>query len=75
MLPSMVICNGKRLYRDWFTEVDDQNTMFTHSAKGYIADKLAIKYLQAFNIATKEHAQRKPRFLLMDGHHTIAALG
>ena len=51
MLPPMVIYKGR------FTEVD-QNVKFAHSAKGYyMADKLANEWLQAFDIATKEHAQ------------------
>ena len=74
MLPPLVIYKGKGLYRGWFTEVDDQNAKFAHSDKGYMTDKLAIEWLQAFDMATKEHAQGQPRFLLMDGHHTHYSL-
>ena len=70
MLPPLVIYKGKGLYRGWFTEVDDQNAKFAHFDKGYMTDKLAIEWLQVFDMATKEHAQCQPRFLLMDGHRT-----
>ena len=66
----MVIYKSKGLYRGWFTEIDHQNAKFAHSAKGYMTDNLAIEWLQAFDVATKEHAQGQPRFLLMDGHRT-----
>ena len=56
MLPPMVIYKGKGLYRGWFTEVDDHNAKCAHSAKGYIADKLAIEWLQAFDMETNENA-------------------
>ena len=74
MLPPMVIYEGKGLRRGWFTEVDDQNAEFTHSAKGYMNDKLAIEWLQAFDVATKGPARGQPRFLLMDGHRTHYSL-
>ena len=45
MLPPMVIYKGKGLYRGWFTEIDDQNTKFAHSTKGYMTDSLAIEWL------------------------------
>ena len=70
MLPPMVIYKGKGLYRGWFTEVDDQDAKFAHSAKGYMTDKLAIGWLQAFDTVTKEHKRGQPRFLLMDSHCT-----
>ena len=74
MLPPLVIYKGKGLYCGWFTEVDDQNAKFAHSDKGYMTDKLAIEWLQAFDMATKERAQCQPRFLLMDGHRTHYSL-
>ena len=74
MLPPMVIYKGKGLYRGWFTEVDDRNAMFVYSPKGYMTDKLAIEWLQAFDRATKEQARGQPRFLLMDGHRTYYSL-
>ena len=39
-----------------------------------MTDKLAIEWLQAFDMATKERAQGQPRFLLMDGHRTHYSL-
>ena len=57
MLSPLVIYQGKGLYRGWFTEVDDQNAKFAHSDKGYMADKLAIEWLQAFDMVTKERAR------------------
>ena len=74
MLPPMVIYKGKGLYRGWFTEVDDQDAKFAHSAKGYMTDKLAIEWLQAFDTVTKEHKRGQPRFLLMDSHAPTTAL-
>ena len=74
MLPPMVIYKGKGLYRGWFTGVDDQDAEFAHSAKGYMTDKLAIEWLQAFDTVTKEHKRGQPRFLLMDSHCTHCSL-
>ena len=56
MLPPMVIYKGKGLYRGWFTEVGDHNAKFAQSAKGYIADKRAIEWLRAFDMATNVNA-------------------
>ena len=67
--PPLVIYKGKGLYRDRFIKVDDQNVKPSHSNKGCTADKLAIKWLlQAFDVATDEHARGQPRFLPMDNH-------
>ena len=74
MLPPMVIYKGKGLCHGWFTEIDDQNAKFSHSAKGYMTNNLAIEWLQAFDVATKELAQGQPRFLLMDGQRTHYSL-
>ena len=74
MLPPLVIYKGKGLYRGWLTEVGDQNAKFAHSYKGYMADKLAIEWLQTFDKATKERAQGQPQFLLMDGYRTHYSL-
>ena len=74
MLPPLVIYKGKGLYRGWFTEVDDQNAKFAHSNKGYMTDKLAIEWVQAFDMATKERARGQPRFLLMDNYRTHYSL-
>ena len=39
-----------------------------------MTNNLAIEWLQAFDVATKELAQGQPRFLLMDGQRTHYSL-
>ena len=46
MLPPMVICQGKGLFRGWFDAVDgyaDQAAMFAHSDKGFTTNELATR--------------------------------
>ena len=47
---------SKGLYHGWFTEGSDQNVKSACFDKGYMADKLAVEWLHAFVMATKECA-------------------
>ena len=45
MLPPMIIYKGKGICRGWTSTVDDADTLFAHSNKGFITGNLAMDWL------------------------------
>ena len=74
MLPPMIIYKGKGIYRGWTSTVDDADTLFAHSDKGFITENLALEWLHRFDTWTSIRAAGAPRFLLLDGHRTHYSL-
>ena len=60
----------KDIYRGWTSTVNDAETLFAHSNKGFITDNLALEWLHRYGAWTSIRAAGAPRFLLLDGHHT-----
>ena len=69
-----IIYKGKGIYRGWTSTVDDAETLFAHSNKGFITDSLALEWLHRFDAWTSICAAGAPRFLLLDGHRTHYSL-
>ena len=70
----MIIYKGKGIYRGWTSTVDDADTLFAHSDKGFITDNLALDWLHHFDTWTSIRAAGAPRFLLLGGHRTHYSL-
>ena len=49
MLPPMIIYKGICIYHGWTSTVDDADTLFVHSNKGFITDSLAMDWLHHFD--------------------------
>ena len=52
MLPPMIIYKGKGIYHGCTSTVDNAETLFAHSNKGFITDNLALEWLHHFDTWT-----------------------
>ena len=64
----MVIFKGENLMTSWMPRTPPKGWYFSCNTKGWTSNEHGEKWLQLFDAATKEKANKRKRLLICDGH-------
>jgi hypothetical protein len=67
-IPPMVIFKGENLMTSWMPRTPPKGWYFSCNTKGWTSNEHGEKWLQLFDAATKEKANKRKRLLICDGH-------
>jgi hypothetical protein len=73
-LPSFVIFQGQRIQHSWMDAQINERTVVRVSPNGWTDCRIALEWLQHFDIYTKTQLQGKYRLLILDGHTSHVSL-